>query len=565
MSKRLLSLAKVQQQAVDTGRTRLLVGAALMTLAFGAVGFRVVDVAVFGAGEPKRAHGQSEVVAARADIVDRNGLILATNLKTPSLYANPKQVIDPARTARDLVRLLPDLDPIETQRKLTADSQFVWIKRDLTPRKMAEINNAGLPGIHFQDEERRIYPQGQIAGHVIGYTDIDGKGIAGLEKSQNLALTTSERPARLSIDIRLQHLLRLELSKAIDEFKGIGGAGTIMDVRTGEILAMTSLPDFDPNHPGDMAEEAKFNRASLGVYELGSTFKIFNTAMALETGVATMRSGYDASQPIRVSRFRIRDYRGKNRWLSVPEIFMYSSNIGSAKMAMDVGTEGQIDFLKRLGMMEKVGIELPERGAPLTPQTWRDINTMTIAFGHGISVSPLHLVAGVGAMVNGGILRRPTLLAQETDAPAPGTRVIGEGVSENIRKLLRLVVENGTGRNASAAGYLVGGKTGTAEKATARGYARKSLISSFVAAFPLHEPRYVIFAMVDEPKGNKRTFGYATGGWVAAPVIKSVIERMGPMLGIPAVDEDSPEIRRALAVEDAGLTDQKRKKRDASF
>jgi len=565
MSRRLLSLAKVQQAAVDTGRTRLLVGAALMSLAFGAVAFRIVDVAVFGAGEPQRAHGEATVVTSRADIVDRNGLILATNLKTPSLYANPSEVIDPARTARELVRLLPHLDPLETERKLTGSGKFVWIERDLTPRLMARINNAGLPGIHFMDEERRIYPQGQIAGHVVGYTDIDGNGISGIEKSQNLALTTSEKPLTLSIDVRLQHLLRREILRSMAEFQGIGGAGTIMDVRTGEILALVSLPDFDPNDPGQIDPDARFNRVSLGVYELGSTFKIFNTAMALDAGVASMTSGYDASEPIRVSRFRIRDFHAKNRWLSVPEIFQYSSNIGSAKMAMDVGTEGQIAFMEKLGMTDRVGIELPERGRPLVPTVWRDINTMTIAFGHGISVSPLHLVAGVGAMVNGGILRRPTLLAQQTDAPAPGTRVISESVSKDMRRLLRLVVETGTGRNASADGYLVGGKTGTAEKATANGYARKALISSFVAAFPIHEPRYVVFAMVDEPKGNERSFGYATGGWVAAPVVKNVVARMGPMLGIQAVDEEAPEIRRALAVDELGLTAQKEKKRDASF
>lgn len=563
MSRDLLSLAKDQQNAIDVGRTRLLIGATLMSMAFVAVGARVVDVAVLNSDKQIERAAKATASGPRADIVDRNGLMLATTLKTPSLFANPKEVMDPAVTAQRLVQLLPDLDPIETERRLSAKSQFTWIKRNLTPRQKAIINAAGLPGIHFKDEEKRIYPQGHMAGHVIGYTDIDGNGIAGIEKSQDGALTETIRPLRLSVDIRLQHLMRHELTRAMEEFKALGAAGTIMDARTGEILALASLPDFDPNDPTGIEKEARFNRASLGVYELGSTFKIFNTAMALEAGTVTMRDGYDASKPLRVARFSIRDYHAKNRWLSVPEIFKYSSNIGSAKMALDVGSKGQQDFLAKLGMMERVGIELPERGAPLTPKVWRDINTMTISFGHGISVSPLHLVSGVSAMVNGGILRRPTLMAKETDAPAPGQRVIGESVSQHMRKLMRLVVENGTGRNAAAKGYLVGGKTGTAEKATAQGYARKSLISSFVAAFPMNDPRYVVFAMLDEPKGNKRTFGYATGGWVAAPVVKAVIEQMGPMMGIPAVDEEAPEIRQALAVKE--MDDNKGRKRDASF
>jgi cell division protein FtsI (penicillin-binding protein 3) len=281
---------------------------------------------------------------------------------------------------------------------------------------------------------------------------------------------------------------------------------------------------------------------------MGSTFKIFNTAMALDAGTATMRSGYDATSPIRVARFTINDYHAKRRWLSVPEIFKYSSNIGSVKMAMDVGTEGQRAFMAKLGMLRETAIELPEKGRPMVPSPWRPINTMTIAFGHGLSVSPAHVVAGVAAMVNGGIRRPVTLLA--SDVPSPGERIISERTSHEMRRLMRLVVEDGTGSKADATGYIVGGKTGTAEKAGGRGgYKRKSLMSSFVAAFPMHDPRYVVLVMVDEPKGQKETYGYATGGWVAAPAISRIIARSAPLLGVAPVDPESPEIRRDLVIE----------------
>ena len=302
-----------------------------------------------------------------------------------------------------------------------------------------------------------------------------------------------------------------------------------MDVNTSEIVAMVSLPDFDPNRRDRISENAIFNRATLGVYEMGSTFKIFNTAMALDYGTTTMQDGYDASKPIRIARFTINDDHAKGRWLSVPEIFMYSSNIGSVRMAMDVGGERQRAFMERLGLLAASAVELPERGRPLSPSPWRPINTMTISFGHGIAISPVQLANGVSAIVNGGVRHPATLLRRDSAEMLMGERVVSEKTSRVMRRLLRLVVENGTGRNANAKGYLVGGKTGTAEKPGRDGaYRRKALLSSFVAAFPVNDPRYVVLAMVDEPKGNKSSYGYATGGWVAAPAVKRIVER-GPL------------------------------------
>jgi cell division protein FtsI (penicillin-binding protein 3) len=369
-----------------------------------------------------------------------------------------------------------------------------------------------------------------------------------VERSFDDVLRGGREPLRLALDLRVQHIVRQELAQQIATFDAIGGAGVVVDVDTGETIAMVSLPDFDSNVAGQMDADALFNRATLGVYEMGSTFKIFNTAMALEAGTATMRSGYDATNPIKISRFTISDYHAKRRWLSVPEIFKYSSNIGSVKMAVDVGTEGQRAFMAKLGMLRETALELPELGRPMVPSPWRPINTMTIAFGHGLSVSPMHLVAGVAAMVNGGIRRPLTIL--ETDIPSPGERIISDRTSHDMRRLMRLVVGDGTGRKADADGYIVGGKTGTAEKVGGRGgYKRKALISSFVAAFPMQKPRYVVLVMVDEPKGTKESHGYATGGWVAAPAISRIIARSAPLLGVAPVDPESPEIRRDLMIE----------------
>lgn len=552
--------------AVEMGRSRLLIAGALFATAFAVIAVRLVDVTLLSEGnEPRLA--QSTGIAShqtdRADIVDRNGVLLATSLKTASLYADARVFLDADDAAKKLARILPGLDVKNTRAKLMSDRAFIWIKRHLTPRQQHDVNRLGIPGLDFQREERRVYPSGPLVAHIIGHTDVDNRGLVGIERSFDRTLSRGANPLQLSIDLRVQHAMHAELGAAMREFRAIGAAGIVMDVRNGEVLAMVSLPTFDPNNPMAIDEEARFNRATLGVYEMGSTFKIFNTAMALDTGRITMHSGYDATDPIRISRFVIRDFHAKRRWLSVPEIFMYSSNIGSVKMALDVGPAAQRDFLRRIGMLTPSRIELPEVSTPLVPGRWREINTMTISFGHGISVSPMQLVSGVSSMVNGGLRHRPTMLHHPKAAKPKGTRVIAAATSEKIRRLMRLVVENGTGKNAAAKGMLVGGKTGTAEKVVGRRYKAKALMSSFVGAFPMTAPRYVVFAMIDEPTGNKKTFGYATGGWVAAPVVGKVIARIGPMLGVAPVDAEAPDIRRQMTVE--SITEKTGKRRLASF
>jgi cell division protein FtsI (penicillin-binding protein 3) len=505
---------------------------------------RVVDLALldYQASPRYAAKIGEQPVLSRADIVDRNGVILATNLPTDSLYANPRDVLDADDAIDKILRVLPDLNRKDLTKKLKADSAFVWIRRNLTPHQVYEVNRLGIPGFEFKQEIRRVYPHGTMAAHILGFTDVDGKGIAGTERYFNNVLSEGRNPLILSIDVRLQSILREELSASVTEFKALGGAGIILDVQTGETMASVSLPDFSPNDPSGAIGEAGFNRVTKGVYEMGSTFKLFTTAMALDSGTVTMRDGYDASRPIKIARFKISDYHAKNRWLSVPEILVHSSNIGSAKMALDVGGQAQKAYLKQLGLLGTSEIELPEVGSSLSPARWRDINTMTISFGHGIAVSPIQMAEAVAVLVNGGVRYPATLLKRSHVHMARGQQVLSRKTSRQMRKLMRMVVANGTGRKAAVPGYRVGGKTGTAEKQVGGRYKRKSLISSFVGAFPLDNPRYVILVLVDEPKGNERTQNYATGGWVAAPVVRRVIERMGPALGmLPVHEQKAPQ------------------------
>ena len=551
---------------VETGRSRLLITGAIFSVAFIVITGRLIGVTMFvEKSQPQYSRSSSKAILniSRADIVDRHGILLATNLRTASLYAKPRIILNAREATNKLTSVLPSLDRHSTYQKLTQDRPFTWIQRHLTPRQKYEINRLGIPGLDFQTEERRVYPNAALASHILGHTDIDNKGLAGIERHMDTLLRKNKGPLELSIDIRIQHILRKELASAIREFKGIGGAGIIMNVRNGEVMGIVSLPDFDPNIPANIEENTLFNRATLGVYEMGSTFKIFTTAMALDTDRISIRDGYDATNPIRISRFIIRDYHAQRRWLSIPEIFMYSSNIGSVKMALDVGIAKQRAFLQKIGILHPSPVEISEIGLPLIPSRWREINAMTISYGHGLSISPMQLVSGVAAMVNGGVYHAPTFLKKSPRTSEQGRRVITKRTSHQIRRLLRLVVTSGTGRKAAAEGYIVGGKTGTAERVVGKKYKKKALISSFIGAFPMNAPQYVVFAMIEEPSGTKETHGFATGGWVAAPVIGKVIKRIAPLLGIHAVDEKTEKIERQLAID--LIPRKKGKSRLASF
>lgn len=537
--------------AVEKGQSRLVFLAAMFSLVFLVIAGRLVDVTLMTQpAEPKVAQAAPKPTETeRADIVDRSGTLLATSLPTPSLYANPKQIPDAADAARRLAPILVGSSEADLRARLSEDRSFVWVRRQLTPRQQHDIIRLGIPGLEFQRDERRIYPQGPLVAHVVGFSGIDHVGLQGVEKTLDRQIRGGTEPVQLSIDLRAQHVLRTELQRTVKEFNAIGAAGLILDAQTSEVVALVSLPDYDANFPSTANAETLFNRVTLGVYEMGSVFKVLTAAMALDSGRVSMTSGYDASRPIQISRFSISDYKGKNRWLSVPEIIKFSSNIGAAKMAMDVGIPTQRAFFEKLGFLKAPHLELPELGAPLVPNPWREINAMTISYGHGISVTPLHVVAAEAAMVNGGILRRPTLLKHPYGTSPDGVRVIKAKTSDDIRRLMRLVVTEGSGTRANVPGYLVGGKTGSAEKAAGRTYRRKALLSSFVGAFPMNDPQYVMLVMVDEPQGTVQSQGYATGGWVAAPLFGRIVERVAPVLGVTPVDEESPQIRRDLIVQ----------------
>jgi len=533
----------VKMRALETGRTRLVAAATVFFAAYAVIGLRLLDVSVLDRNHTKprpapTARGE-QLDIERADITDRNGVLLATSLPTVSLFARANEIQNAPEAADKLLTVLPDLDQAEVRDRLSSGKAFIYLKRNLTPRQQYDVNALGIPGLYFEKGERRVYPHGNLAAHIVGMTDIDNKGVAGIEKRFDGSLKANHEPLKLSIDVRMQTVVRNELEKTVAEFSAMGGVGMVADVRTGEIVAMVSLPDFDPNDPPDPDDARMFNRASKGVYEMGSTFKLFNTAAALDFGTSTMNSSYDATGPFHYHDAVIHDAHNEGRWLSVAEVLIHSSNVGASRMALDLGTANQRAFMGRVGMLKPTTLELPELGSPQVPNPWREINTITIGFGHGIGVTPAHLVSGVAALINGGEYRPPTLLAR--DEEIPGDRVAKKKTSDQMRQLMRMVVTEGTGKYADVPGYFVGGKTGTAEKAVNGSYKKKAVLSSFIAAFPSDEPRYCVLIMVDEPQGTKETHGFITGGWTAAPTVARVIAQIAPLAGLlPRREPQSP-------------------------
>jgi cell division protein FtsI (penicillin-binding protein 3) len=543
--------------ALEMARGRIVLVSAFFILFYLVVAVRLFDLTIMQ-GELQRMMDDNGSVAAplapeakperRADLIDRNGVLLATSVKSTALFADPKLIIDPPYAAAELVKLFPNLDRKKLEAQLRGKSRYVPLAKNITAKQAEAVIRIGEPGLAFQREYRRVYPQGAMTSHIVGYTSSDNQGLAGVERSLNDKLVKQAEPVSLSIDVRLQHILRREMLSSMTHFEGIASAGLIMDANTGEILASASLPDFDPHHPKNPNDPAMFNRASLGVYEMGSTFKIFSTAAALEKQQLPMSTTFDASKPLQRGRFRISDYKGEYRVMTIPEIFTVSSNIGTALMAEQLGTEKLRQVYADLGLLAPPKVELEEVGKPLVPSPWSPLSTLTASYGHGIAVSPLQVVSAVATVVNGGLKVQPTLVKKSGNpADATAVRVLSPQVSAHMRQLLRLVVEDGTGGNADVKGYRVGGKTGTAEKSgtTRKGYDRKRLTSSFVGTFPVDDPKYIVFIMVDEPKGQKDSYGYATAGWVAAPYVGKVIAGMGGVLGLMP-NENAPDIAAPL-------------------
>ena len=507
-------------------RAFLLVGAIILA--------RLAYVALFDTGAGQRV--AAAAAPARADIVDRNGVPMARTIQVRAVRVRPERLMnDPARLAVALNRIFPETSVAEFHRRLTG-RRSAYIARRATTAQLNAVNELAEIGFEFPRESERLYPQGRLGAHVLGFANIDGEGVMGAEGAFNDELTadaTRGTPVQLSIDMRVQAALEHELTTAMTALEAQGAAGLILDAHSGEVLAMTSLPTFNPNNVGMSPVTAQRNAVALNVYELGSTFKPLTFAAAMDAGVVTSLSRrYDATEPLSVGGFRIRDSHPSRRWLNVPEALVHSSNIVTARISDELGRERMEALFRRLEFDSRPHIELRERGQPLWPRSWGRTTTMTTGFGHGIAVTPLHLASAYAALVNGGIWRPATIRRREAgDVPA-GRRVFSETTSARMRQLLRMIVADGTGNRADAEGYRVGGKTGSAEKPSEGGYARHSVVATFAAAFPMDNPRYVILAMIDEPRGNAYSLGQRTAGFTAAPVVRRVVMRIGPMLGI---------------------------------
>ena len=547
----------------DTARLRaegrLLVLGATFAIAFGAIGMRMGALASTAPEEPQATVMGNPIIGQRADITDRNGRILATNLETHSLYAHPHDMIDPVHAANELVLIFPELKHGKLLSEFTGDRKFVWIRRQISPEQMQLVHDIGCPGLLFGPREMRLYPNGAIASHILGGASYGREGVAsaevigvaGIEREFDQLLRDPARegePLSLSIDLTVQAAAEEVLAGGMSIMNAKGAASILMDLHTGEIISMVSLPDFDPNNrprvllTGDQSDSPLFNRAVQGVYELGSVFKIFAVAQALELGLLSQDTMVNTQGPLQWGKFNIRDYRDYGAQLTATDVVVKSSNIGTARIAMEIGGERQQAFLKSLGFMEATPVELSEApsGAPLLPRNWSEISTMTISYGHGLSSSPLHLASAYASLLNGGTKIKPTLLRRST--PQNGPRVIREEISAQARDMLRQVVLRGTASFGDVEGYNVGGKTGTADKPKENGggYYDNKTISTFASVFPTNDPKYILIVTFDEPSENSGIEPRRTAGWTAVPVAAEMIRRTAPLLGLrPQVDTSS--------------------------
>ena len=533
-----------KSRQIARGRLRLLsIPAALCFITIAA---KATNLSVF-TEDPRKISQAAVSIAERGPILDRRGRLIASTVPVMVLHADPQKLLSPAVTAAQLAPYLPKKTEEQIQHMLKRKTRYVELDRKITPKRHAEILNLGLPGVFITPTTARLYPQGREAAHLVGAVDTDGKGIAGIELSQNATLAAGAA-VHLSIDLGVQAIIRRTLSQQIEKFEAVGGVGLMLDMKTGELLSLVSLPDFDPNHLMASTDDARFHQAAKGVFEMGSIFKILNTAIALETGAVTPEDQIDVRNPMRISGFTINDYHPLKRDLNISEILVHSSNIGSAHIVERVGPATQKAYMEKLGLLVPTRLEIPENAHPIVPARWGRLSSITIAYGHGLSVSPVQAAAAISAAAGTGDLIAPTLLKREAGQTAERIRIFSEQTTKAVRSMMRLVVshKSGTGNFAEAPGYLVGGKTGTAEKIINKGYNKKSNRVSFVGTFPAHDPAYLIFVMVDEPKGQKESYGYATAGWVAAPAIKKIVEQTAPLLGVEPVIGASPELRQAL-------------------
>lgn len=546
-------LAGPQDERLGKARTRLgLVMAGFSGLYLLIAGTMIVYAWRSPGQDSTSIRGQEAVSATRPDIVDRNGAVLATDVRSISLFAEPRKLaasFDVDEATEMLTAVLPDLDQREVRERLRSGRGFAWLKREITPLQREQIHRLGIPGIGFLREPRRSYPNGPTLSHVLGMVNVDNQGLGGIERyidnqgltelhRVGLATARNHEPVQLSIDLRVQHVLRDEMVRARERFRAKAAAAVMVDVNTGEILGLVSYPDYDPNQPSTAQGFDRANRITTGVYEMGSVMKSLTTAMALDSGRFTINSSIDARFPMSVGRHQVRDFHAQRRVLTLPEVFTYSSNIGTSRMALTLGADHQRAFLRKLGQFDRVVTEIGPSTAPLVPRRWPDITAATVSFGHGISVSPLQAVMGTAALVNGGRLITPTFLRRTPEqVQAASRQVIRPETSTAMRFLMRLNSERGSGRRAEVEGFYVGGKTGTSEKVIGGRYSKDKNINSFMAIFPADQPRFLLLVMLDEPRGIPETHGLATAGFNAAPTAGRVIARSAPLLGLmPRLD-----------------------------
>jgi len=522
------------RHALATAQQRLMMLMLLFMVGCGVLALRILWLGTFGGPDSGRI-----VVASprRADIVDRNGQVLARTIDAWSVGIHANKLLNPPEElAPKLAALLPEHDAAYYLALLKSGVRFTYLRRRALPDLVAQLNALGEPAMAYAREPERLYPQTTLGAHVLGFTDFDGRGVTGMERVLQRDLTDPGRggaAVALALDTRVQAAMESELAAAMNEQRAKGATGIVLDVHTGEVLAMASLPVFNPNQPGAGGDEARRNNVTQSVYELGSTFKPLTIANAIDSGTVTsMARRYDATAPLQVGEFKIHDDHPAHRWLNVPETLIMSSNIVTARIADELGQQRTTALFKKLHFDTAPDIELREKGRPIWPTYWGRTTVMTIGYGHGMAVTPLHLATAYAALVNGGIFRPATLIKVAPGRAAAGTRVFSQATSDRMRQLLRMVVQDGTGKKANADGLRVGGKTGTAEKASGGGYAKKSIVATFAAAFPMDAPRYVVVTMLDEPQGSTGSFGLRTAGWVVAPATSRVIARIGPMLGV---------------------------------
>ncbi len=539
-----------QHQARANHPLRTLIAMLVILLAFGAVAAQLVRLALSGQSELSSSFTATvDQSFARPDIVDRSGRLLATDVEAYSLFADPAHVLDRDEAVEKLRTIFSDLDGDALRRDLADKTRrFVWIKRGLSPKTAQAVHELGLPGLDFRRELRRAYPGGTLAGHVLGYVNIDNKGVSGVERYVDEVVgveavqgaTLAERaPVRVSLDIGVQHAVEAELKSAVQRYEAKGAAGIVLDVTTGEVLASASLPELDPAYPAMSLDPRRIDKVAGSTFELGSVFKTATIAMALDAGLVTIDTQLDVREPISAGRFTIKDLHPLGRPLSVAEIFIHSSNVGAAKLAMLAGPEQEQDFLRRLQLLDPMKTEAGPIAAPQVPEHWKEIETMTIAYGHGLAVAPLQFAAAAAALINGGNRLRPSFIKHPADAGHVKVPLIQAATSARLQELMRRNVTDpaGTGKRADVPGYLVGGKTGTAEIPGAGGYRKKAVISSFLAAFPMNQPKYLVFVLVFEPKPTAAAGGEVLAGLNAAPTAGRMIARIGPLLGMLSVNE----------------------------